>query len=97
MPGVSKASLGNPTFQLYEFTKKKVFSLYLLKLLLLQPLNESMPLFKEDPLTICACGVIGSRARLRIWWSDPWGFESLHAHRRLSRNVGAVLYFSNFI
>ena len=27
-----------------------------------------------------ACGVIGSRARLRIWWGDPWGFESLHAH-----------------
>jgi hypothetical protein len=29
---------------------------------------------------LSACGVIGSRARLRIWWSDPWGFESLHAH-----------------
>lgn len=26
-----------------------------------------------------ARGVIGSRARLRIWWSDPWGFESLRA------------------
>ena len=22
----------------------------------------------------------GSRARLRIWWSNPWGFESLHPH-----------------
>lgn len=27
-----------------------------------------------------ACGVIGSRARLRIWCREAWGFESLHAH-----------------
>gem|GEM_PF-1385775 len=26
------------------------------------------------------CGGIGRRARLRIWWGDPWGFESLHPH-----------------
>ena len=25
-------------------------------------------------------GVIGSRARLRIWCRETWGFESLHAH-----------------
>ena len=30
----------------------------------------------------CACGVIGSRARLRIWFRKEWGFESLHAHER---------------
>ena len=24
------------------------------------------------------CGVIGSRARLRIWCRKAWGFESLH-------------------
>ena len=28
----------------------------------------------------CGCGVIGSRARLRIWWRKPWGFESLQPH-----------------
>ena len=27
-----------------------------------------------------ACGVIGSRVRLRIWCLRTWGFESLHAH-----------------
>ena len=26
------------------------------------------------------CGVIGSRARLRIWCRKAWGFESLHPH-----------------
>ena len=28
------------------------------------------------------CGVIGSRARLRIWCREAWGFESLHPHRK---------------
>lgn len=28
----------------------------------------------------CACGVTGSRARLRIWWSNPCRFESYQAH-----------------
>ncbi len=28
----------------------------------------------------CGCGVIGSRARLRIWCREAWGFESLHPH-----------------
>ena len=27
------------------------------------------------------CGVIGSRARLRIWFRKEYGFESLHPHR----------------
>ena len=30
----------------------------------------------------CARGVIGSRARLRIWCREAWGFESLRAHRK---------------
>ena len=28
-----------------------------------------------------ACGGIGIRVRLRSVWSDPWEFESPHAHR----------------
>lgn len=28
------------------------------------------------------CGVIGSRARLRIWCRKAWGFESLHPHSK---------------
>ena len=30
---------------------------------------------------ICACGEIGRRARLRIWWFRPCRFESYQAHR----------------
>ena len=30
---------------------------------------------------ICACGEIGRRARLRIWWPRPCRFESYQAHR----------------
>ena len=26
------------------------------------------------------CGEIGRHTRLRIWRSNPWGFESLHPH-----------------
>ena len=29
---------------------------------------------------ICACGEIGRRARLRIWWFRPCRFESYQAH-----------------
>ena len=29
---------------------------------------------------ICGRGVIGSRARLRIWCLTAWGFESLRPH-----------------
>ena len=29
------------------------------------------------------CGVIGSRARLRIWCREAWGFESLQPHKLL--------------
>jgi trigger factor len=36
-----------------------------------------------------ACGVIGSRARLRIWCRKAWGFESLHAHKTLTRAPAA--------
>ena len=32
-------------------------------------------------LVTCGCGVIGSRARLRIWCRKAWGFESLHPHQ----------------
>ncbi len=31
----------------------------------------------------CGCGVIGSRARLRIWCREAWGFESLHPHNNV--------------
>ena len=30
---------------------------------------------------LCGCGVIGSRARLRILCLRAWGFESLHPHK----------------
>ncbi len=33
----------------------------------------------------------GSRARLRIWWRKPWGFESPHPHFfRIIRELCAV-------
>lgn len=35
------------------------------------------PVFQD---VLCGCGVIGSRARLRIWCREAWGFESLHPH-----------------
>ena len=28
----------------------------------------------------------GSRARLRIWWREPWGFESPHPHKAKALN-----------
>ncbi len=30
----------------------------------------------------CGRGVIGSRARLRIWCREAWGFESLRPHKK---------------
>lgn len=42
------------------------------------PAGDSVgALFKDRN---CGCGVIGSRARLRIWCRKAWGFESLHPH-----------------
>lgn len=35
----------------------------------------------SDSIKCCGCGVIGSRARLRIWCREAWGFESLHPHQ----------------
>ena len=32
-------------------------------------------------VTHCGYGVIGSRARLRIWCRKAWGFESLYPHK----------------
>lgn len=32
----------------------------------------------------CSSGVIGSRARLRIWYRKVWGFESLLEHHILA-------------
>ena len=40
----------------------------------------------------CGCGVIGSRARLRIWCREAWGFESLHPHKQnKSLNSGSCI------
>ncbi len=33
------------------------------------------------------CGVIGSRARLRIWCREAWGFESLHPDKICNINT----------
>ena len=41
------------------------------KLLIFAPLNGKIP---------CGCGVIGSRARLRIWCREACRFESYHPH-----------------
>ena len=41
------------------------------KLLIFAPLNGKIP---------CECGVIGSRARLRIWCREACRFESYHPH-----------------
>jgi hypothetical protein len=40
-------------------------------------------------LSDCGCGVIGSRARLRILCLTAWGFESLHPHE----NTGIITHF----
>ncbi len=37
---------------------------------------------------LCGCGVIGSRARLRIWFREECGFESLHPH-----HIDSTSYF----
>ena len=35
-----------------------------------------------------ACGGIGLRVRLRSVWSNPWEFESPHAHLEKLRKIG---------
>lgn len=34
----------------------------------------------------------GSRARLRIWWRKPWGFESPHPHKATSEGNEPSLF-----
>ena len=46
------------------------------KLLIFAPLNGKIP---------CGCGVIGSRARLRIWCREACRFESYHPHIDLKK------------
>jgi hypothetical protein len=41
--------------------------------------------------TIRGCGVIGSRARLRIWCREAWGFESLQPHKKAL--IRGLFYF----
>ena len=49
----------------------------------------------------CACGEIGRRARLRIWWFRPCRFESYQAHTKKQhgtvRKGGAVLVLCLFL
>jgi trigger factor len=40
--------------------------------------------------TECGCGVIGSRARLRILCLTAWGFESLHPHQQHRLQSGKI-------
>ncbi len=42
-------------------------------------------------------GGTGRRARLRIWWSDPWGFKSLLSHHKflINHNGLSVKELSN--
>ena len=35
----------------------------------------------------------GSRARLRIWWRKPWGFESPHPHKATSEGDVPSFFF----
>ncbi len=52
--------------------------------------EEAVPF--ESKNKRCACGVIGSRARLRIWCRKAWGFESLHAHILENEAVGREVH-----
>ena len=51
--------------------------------------------------TLCACGEIGRRARLRIWCFATCRFESYQAHKKLSMVIEGFFiilhcfYFSN--
>ena len=45
----------------------------------------------------CGCGVIGSRARLRIWCRETWGFESLHPHKIEESCWKAAFFYSQWM
>ena len=64
-----KVSKKNP--KIFEFSEKRInFAL----------VNIDIRLVYVPDFDDCARGVIGSRARLRIWCLTTWGFESLRAH-----------------
>ena len=53
--------------------------------------NFALP-FRGDPP--CGCGVIGSRARLRILCLRAWGFESLHPHKPLLYQLRTTIFMN---
>ena len=66
-------------------SKRKILLWFLRKILSLSPVDKKPGIF-------CGCGVIGSRARLRIWCREAWGFESLHPHKKRNRQVPFFIY-----
>ena len=42
-------------------------------------------------------GVIGSRARLRIWCREAWGFESLQPHKTPLRHVLEGVFLFSYL
>ena len=47
--------------------------------------------------SVCACGVIGSRARLRIWCRETCRFESYQAHKKKDMAVTPRFAMSFFL
>ena len=63
--------------------RKKIGIPYFFLYFLALPLenSEKSVIFARILYIRCACGEIGRRARLRIWWFRPCRFESYQAHR----------------
>lgn len=61
------------------FNRPEIQSAYFFKIFVI-PAKKFCNFARSKNRLNCGCGVIGSRARLRIWFRKKYGFESLHPH-----------------